>query len=1450
MIQKTTLMGLMVTLLCALAPLQSYAEKNWIDVTEEYLVNPNFDGNTNVGWTYSSNAGSQAVRCEAMEFWNGTWDLYQIISILPAGQYRFSVQSYYRCQDNDPGYQNYLNNSEDITGMMYAGDAEQPIVSIYSFSFDNNVPDGCWGYWNYDTWEQIYFPNTMESGTEAFNRGAYWNHMEFEHDGGELQLGLRNQGWIQGNWCLFDNFRLEYYGEVVLCTGLSIEPTKKEIIVGETFTPTVSFSPSNVTYKKLTWSSSDESVATVDENGAITGISKGYAQIYARTTDSSNITISMSVNVTSNDATSESLVINEIMASNIDEFVSPAFNFDGWVELYNPTDKAAQLDRIYMSDDPSDLKKWYTPADMGTIPAHGYYVVWFDSNDIRRQNAQFKLDVDGGTLYISNAQGKVIAQQDYPASLQRVSYARTTDGGSVWGLTERPTPGASNAKSTFAELQLAAPVVDQPSQLFTGQVTLNVEIPAGCVLRYTTDGTLPSRTNGMSSSSGLFVINQTSMYRFRLFAMGYLASPVTTRSFIYRDRDYMLPVVSVVSDPDFLYDDSIGVYVRGTNGRPGNGQSSPCNWNMNWERPVNFSYIDANGEMVLNQDVNFEMCGGWSRAWEPHSFKLKGSKELGGSKKLPYPFFTAKPYINNRTLQIRNGGNDTQCRFLDPAVQTIVQTSGIDIDGQSYQPVHEFVNGRYIGVMNVREPNNKHYVYANYGWDDDEIDQFEISPDSFYVQKCGTDEAFQHLLELSANAADDDVYQEIRQLLDVDEYINYQAAEFYLGSSDWTRNNVKAFRYQDGGRFRFVLFDTDGSFSYSDNMFNYFMGMEYNYHFNALYPGGEVLVTDNTLVRLFRQLLQNASFRRQFIDTYCMMGGSVFEQSRCTQIIDSLSAITGPAMALNGDSPYNTANSLKNRFNNRNSAMIRGLQNYSTFQLSGRTAQAVTLSSDTEGARIEVNNVNIPTGKFSGNLFQPAKLKAVAPAGTVFQGWLSGGGNQTEIFPKASSWYYYDKGSLDGINWNSSGYSTSSWSRANAPLGYGMNGVATTISYGSNSSNKYPTYYFRRSFTLSDAPASNAVFNLNYACDDGFVVYINGTEAARYNMPTGTITFNTFSSTWSGSEPFEGTIELKGSLFKKGINSMAVEVHNTSASSSDIYWDAQLTGQLTTGEASYFSTNAEIDLPTGSVNLTASYRSMTDAERKAAGINPVRINEISAANSIYVNEYGNKNDWVELYNTTDQPIDIAGYYLTDNTSKPEKYQISAEGLGTNTVIPAHGRLLVWCDKLATTRQALHASFKLSAEGGSVMLTSADKSWTDVLRYEAHDGNHTYGRYPDGGNDIYAMTVPTIEKPNLLNSYDNVTDQTALNIGTQFVASANGLKLSYASPRLLVKGENQGNVRIDIYTTGGQLVESTTVALHSGRAQLDVSHLAAGLYIGRATDADGNRVSCKFATGVR
>ena len=1425
----------------------SELQGSWIDVTNAYIVNPGFDNNSKTGWSINSNAGSQVTGNEAMEFWNGRFDIYQTVYV-PNGKYRLSVQAYYRTTNNEPGFWDYLNGTENITGYLYGNAQRQQLVSIYA---EGLTSQGLGRYFvqDYVDGQQHFHPDDMTAGAYCFSQGMYNNSVIVDVTDGTLTFGLVCESNQNGNWCMMDNFKLEYYGTLIPVTSITLSQETLKMNCNESVTLTATVHPDNATYQGVVWTSDNPRVAQVDQQGTVTAFQSGTATISASATDESGCVATCQVTVADNKVTVGSILINEIQAANIDMFVDPSFNYGGWVELYNATDLPLNLNYFYMSDDATNLKK-FNLGLCGTLPAGGYKVLWFDHHHYTYAPSQvnFKLDYDGGAVYLSDAEGNLIVSQEYPMAVPRTSYARTTDGTGEWGRTAEPTPGKSNATSTFATERLEAPVVDTDAMLFTAPFTFNVSIPKGATLRYTTDGTTPTLTNGATSADGKFSVSNTAIYRFCLFQEGKLPSQVVTRSFLYKDREYTLPIISVVTDPVNLYDDSLGVYVQGVNGRTGNGQSMPCNWNMDWDRPVNFEYITPDGGMVVNQEVDFAMCGGWSRAWTPHSFKLKATKIYEGNNSIDYPFFADKPYLKHKTLQIRNGGNDIDCRIKDPALQEIVHRSGLDVDGQSTQPVVHFINGRYVSMLNMREPNNKHFAYANWGIDTDEMDQFEMSPDSGYVQMEGDREAFLEWYALSANAADEATYEEIRSLVDIDEYINYMAVEFYLGGNDWPQNNIKGFRPRtEGGRFRFVMFDLDGTLA-TTSPFYTFEGKQ-TYTFDPIFDlGGGRLTEEIELVTIFLNMLSNDSFRKQFIDTYCLVAGSVFEPERCNAIIDEMAARIAPMLAYDGKSPYGTANQLKSALRGRQAPMIRALIDYWRMGLSTDMKREITLSANVEGAALRVNDMEVPTGRFSGTLFAPVTLKAEPKAGYRFVGWSSESSTvQSTLIAKNSTWNYYDQGSLDGKSWTASSYSTTSWGSGKAPLGYASNNNVynTTLDYGTDGSNKRPTYYFRTTFKLTDAPGTADRFVMNYTVDDGMVVYVNGKEAARYLMPNGTVSYGTYASSHATGNPDSGTLTLPAELFKKGTNTIAVEVHNNSGSSSDIYFDCELQHATTDVTGNIVSEEPEYT-PTGNATLIAVYEPLTAEEDSR----PVRINELSADNSIYINEYYKKNDWIELYNTTDRPIDVAGMYLSDNLDEPTKYMI--EGSGVSTVIEPYGYLVIWPDKLMTFTQ-LHAPFKLAAEGGYVTLTDADCTWRDVLYYEPHLGIESVGLYPDGSSDVYVMATPTIAETNIINSYAAWLEQPEIpelpgrpddGEGIEGVV-ADGLQLLFANNTLYIDSPSAATATVVLYTPAGRQCLRVTVELTEGRANINLSTVVEGTYFAAVSDSEGNVKTLKL-----
>ena len=163
------------------------------------------------------------------------------------------------------------------------------------------------------------------------------------------------------------------------------------------------------------------------------------------------------------------------------------------------------------------------------------------------------------------------------------------------------------------------------------------------------------------------------------------------------------------------------------------------------------------------------------------------------------------------------------------------------------------------------------------------------------------------------------------------------------------------------------------------------------------------------------------------------------------------------------------------------------------------------------------------------------------------------------LIPRGAAWRYLDNGSNQGTNWIGLAFNDSSWSNGPARLGYGGDGEATTVSFGPNSGAKYITTYFRRAFEVTATNIFQSL-KLRLVRDDGAVVYLNGLEVFRSNMPTGLISYVTnASSALSGGDEFiaEET-NLPPTLLRAGANVVAVEVHQSGGGSSDLGFDLAL----------------------------------------------------------------------------------------------------------------------------------------------------------------------------------------------------------------------------------------------------------------------------------------------------
>lgn len=233
--------------------------------------------------------------------------------------------------------------------------------------------------------------------------------------------------------------------------------------------------------------------------------------------------------------------------------------------------------------------------------------------------------------------------------------------------------------------------------------------------------------------------------------------------------------------------------------------------------------------------------------------------------------------------------------------------------------------------------------------------------------------------------------------------------------------------------------------------------------------------------------------------------------------------------------------------------------------------------------------------------------------------------------------------------------------------------------------------------------------------------------------------------------------------------------------------------------ASYMPVGAEHDVFVYQVNVSA----VVDSD--------VVINEFMASNTnTAADPNGQYEDWIELYNKSANAVDLSGWYLTDNEQNLTKWEFP-EG----AVIPGHGYLIVWADEDGS-QEGLHANFKLSASGETLMLLDPNTSVAQNIVFAQQETDKGYARVPNGTGDFVIQT-PTFNGNN-----DLSTGTTEAFLGDKtFVIFPNPTG-STATVRLL----DHQSAQLQVFTGLGQKILESRI---EGRLQIDVSQWEPGIY---------------------
>ena len=639
---------------------------------------------------------------------------------------------------------------------------------------------------------------------------------------------------------------------------------------------------------------------------------------------------------------SAALKITEIMPSNISTIISDKYDYNGYVEIYNDGEQV-DLNGWTVTNEKEGKTDWTLRLSQSHVVKKGYNLLFFAKDDVAEtqggsaanMNPLFigtvsqKLTSDAGKLTLTN--GSQTISIEYPKQYPHISYG---DGGYMI-----PSPGTDNTAAYIISDRVASPTFSgtNPGVVYAGgSATVQLQCStSGAQIYYTLDGSIPTKEKGMVYSSPI-AINNTTIVRARAYKDGALYSDVVTGSYLFTDEIYSscgfskLPIVSISSDDENFNDPRLGICVVGNNGSRATCSSDnaqTANYYNDWMRPANFEYI-VDGKVVDNQEVEVGVFGVCSRQHATKSFKIKANKRTGNNKFQYTKFFNDRSYTKYKALALRNGGNGFYMhpRWREGYMQTLAK--GMNIDYQAYQPVAYFLNGEYRGLMGLRERTDEDYIESNYGYEEDEIEYIRlVKEEKKYVAQIGTDEAYYKMENLAANnSGDADFYDKLSQIMDIDEYIDYQIVQQFLANTDWVNNNVKLWRKKDGGKFRWFLYDVDfglsTSSSASNNMLNYCLtgstsggGSMWPGMGDGTMPGmgggtmpgmggggfpgmgggfsmpGMLSSDEMHLCTLFKGCMQNEDFKYHFLDRYTYLLETQFTETRMTRICDSISAL-------------------------------------------------------------------------------------------------------------------------------------------------------------------------------------------------------------------------------------------------------------------------------------------------------------------------------------------------------------------------------------------------------------------------------------------------------------------------------------------------------------------------------------------------------------------------------
>lgn len=560
-----------------------------------------------------------------------------------------------------------------------------------------------------------------------------------------------------------------------------------------------------------------------------------------------------------------------------------------WVEIYNSMGSAVSLAGYGISNNPKNPAKWVFP-DISIEPGE-YLLLYATGSADKAQKKNLKLNFcissTGEALFFFDPNGKLIDKLSAGRMRSGQSYGR--DGSDNRFYYAEPTPGAQNGKGYEGITQL--PAFSVTPGIYDNAVTVAITAGEGETIRYTTDCTTPNASSEVYS--GELSISKNSVIRAAAFRDGYLSGDVATATYLFRSDgvNHALPVVTLVTDPDNLWNSKTGIYATGDQFDPDAASYADTLKSATyyqakfateeqvdtiWEKPAAFSLFDDNGKQVFTQNVGIRIAGSFGRGRAQKGFNVIARKEYGKGS-MEYPFFENRPYTEYKAVVLRAGAQDqNRSKIRDELASGLLEGTDINILYQAYRPTVLYLNGEYWGVYFMKEKRNRFFV-AQHENTENNVD-LAIGK-GFKQRSYGDNSDWVSLYEYatSHDLSSADAYNYVAERMDVDSFRDYMIAEIYNGNTD--TYNFQYYRLK-GGKWKFIFYD-------------FCWGFQSPGHETLAFRMGKT-PSDVCSAKLFAAMIQNKGWRDSFCRRFGELLNTAFAPERVSALIEELYGYVEP----------------------------------------------------------------------------------------------------------------------------------------------------------------------------------------------------------------------------------------------------------------------------------------------------------------------------------------------------------------------------------------------------------------------------------------------------------------------------------------------------------------------------------------------------------------------------